>query len=210
MSQGTTTANAGIYAKGSSSSAYCLYVDTGKATSSGGWSTTCDESVKKDIKDVSTLDKLKSIRVKKFKYSQKAIEEKEWLKKQAIKLEENLKKGIVGEEEKMPEFKDDENSPDYIMAMAGEFNKAFGVDNGNEEEINYTNAIGVALRAIQELAAEVDDLKAKLKIQQDEKSDVEQKEPTNEKNSDVENGDVEPSSDELLKDEGNQQEEQKK
>ena len=159
-----------------------LFIDQGDITlssgtgyASGGWTTSCDESIKKDIKDVSTLNKLKSIRVKKFKYSQKALLEKEWRYEQALKIEENLKKGIKTEEEPMPEFKDDENAPDYIMAMAGEFNKAFGVDNGNEESINYTNAIGVALRAIQELAAEVDELKAKLKIQQDEKSDTEQK-----------------------------------
>jgi hypothetical protein len=156
-----------------SSTRWGLYV-TGNAYCTNGTWTSCDENVKRDIKDVSTLAKLKEIRVKKFKYSQKAIQEKEWLGKQALIEKENAKKGIKTEEEKMPEFKDDENAPDYIMAMAGEFNKVFGVDNGNEESINYTNAVGVALRAIQELAAEVDELKAKLKIQQDEKSDVEQ------------------------------------
>ena len=77
----------------------------------------------------------------------------------------------------MPEPpEDNENSPEFIMAMAGEFNKTFGVDNGNEESINYTNAIGVALRSIQELAeivdsqkAEIAELKALLKTEKNNK-----------------------------------------
>ena len=149
-----------------------IYGFSGRAHNAEGWSGTCDSKMKRDIKDVSTLDKLKTIEIKKYKYSQKALNEKAWKYEQTLKAEENLKKGIKTEEEPMPEFKDDENAPDYIMAMAGEFNKAFGVDNGNEESINYTNAIGVALRSIQELAeivdsqkAEIEELKAFLKNQ---------------------------------------------
>lgn len=123
-----------------------LYVE-GVISSAAGACTGCDESVKKKFKDVSTLNKLKNIRVKKFKYSQKAIKEKEWLKKHKA------------ENKVMPVFKDEADSPDYIMAMAGEFNKTFGVDNNNDESINYTNAIGVALRAIQELAEQLDGFK---------------------------------------------------
>lgn len=170
----TDNSHAGIYLESANSNYVSIYNKLGKCLSVSGWTTSCDESIKKDIKDISTLEKLKEIRVKKFKYSQKAIQEKDWLRNEKERITEESKKGGEVEIRKMPEFKDDENAPDYIMAMAGEFNKAFGVDNGNEEEINYTNAIGVALRAIQELAAEVDELKAKLKIQQNEKSDVEQ------------------------------------
>lgn len=191
----------GISVASDNAAYYSIYNSLGKCISVSGWSSSCDESIKKDIKDVSTLEKLKGIRVKKFKYSQKAIQEKLWQKDQTLKREGNLKKGIKTEEEKMPEFKDDENAPDYIMAMAGEFNKAFGVDNGNEESINYTNAIGVALRAIQELAeisdaqkAEIAELKALLK---------------NSKDNDSEKELIEPSFDELLKNGENQQKEQK-
>ena len=198
-----------------SSTRWGLYV-TGNAYCTNGTWTSCDENVKRDIKDVSTLAKVKEIRVKKFKYSQKAIQEKEWLGKRALIEKENAKKGIKTEEEKMPEFYDDENAPDYIMAMAGEFNKAFEVDNNNEESINYTNAIGVALRSIQELAeivdsqkAEIAELKALLKTQQDSKSELTDHFNELTKESTDEDELIEPSFDELLKDEENQQEEQK-
>lgn len=101
------------------------------------------------------------------------------------------------------------NHPLNIGCMAGEFNKAFGTNDGSEDCLSVTDTIGVCMRAIQELAAEVDDLKAKLKIQQDEKSEIIEhfneltKEPTGEDEL------VEPSFDELLKDEEIQQEEQK-
>lgn len=160
-----------------------------------GWSSSCDESAKKDIRDVTALEKLKEIRVKKYKYSKKALDEKAWRYKQALKAEENLKKGIKTEEEPMPEFEDDENAPDYIMAMAGEFNKAFGVDNGNEESINYTNAIGVALRSIQELAEIVDSQKAEIAELKDLLK--------NSKDNDSEKELIEPSFDELLEDNEN-------
>ena len=58
--------------------------------------------------------------------------------------------------------KDTENAL-KIGCMAGEFNKAFGTNNGSEDCLSVTDTIGVCMRAIQELAAEVDDLKALMK-----------------------------------------------
>jgi polyribonucleotide nucleotidyltransferase len=47
--------------------------------------------------------------------------------------------------------------------MAQDFNKAFGIGHNSPETYNLTDAIGVALRAIQELAEIVDDLKTENK-----------------------------------------------
>lgn len=138
-----------------------VYAKQGYATN--GWTTSCDESIKNYIRDTNTLEKLKGIRIKKFKYSKKAIDERMWNKEEDERIKEEFSKGNRPKRREMPEFKDDPNEPDFIMAMAGDFNKAFGVDNENTETINYTNAIGVALRSIQELAEQVDRLEREIK-----------------------------------------------
>ena len=50
----------------------------------------------------------------------------------------------------------------HIGPMAKDFNTIFKVNKESCEGINYTDSIGVALRAIQELAAKVDELEARL------------------------------------------------
>ncbi len=107
----------------------------------------CDPAIKTDLQDVDCLDILKTLTVKRFKYSQKKIDEKQWKK-------DNPDKSLS----EMPEFKDNEHEPWYIHTMAQEFNEAFDVDDGNPDEIKPINEIGVCLRAIQELAAQVDSL----------------------------------------------------
>lgn len=186
--------------KGTDSAASALYV-TGKAYCSAGVWSGCDENLKKDIKDVSTLDKLKSIRVKKFKYSEKKVFLKDWAKDKKNEIKYNVS---LLDRKTMPEPpEDNENSPEFIMAMAGEFNKAFGVDNGNEESINYTNAVGVALRSIQELAEIVDSQKAEI-------AELKALLKNSSKDNDSEKELIEPSFEELLKDDENQEEGQKK
>lgn len=202
---------------------------------------TSDESTKKDFQDVSTLDKLKALRVCAWRFDEEKLVEKEndWIDAENIKIEaenktidaenaeiekenelrksrkdggEDVELIPLKEHKKLREHRiadKNANHPLNIGCMAGEFNKAFGTNNGSEEALSITDTIGVCMRAIQELAAEVDDLKAKLKIQQDEKSEIIEhfddlvKEPTDEDEL------VEPSFDELLKTDENQQEEQK-
>ncbi|MBP5595352.1 MAG: hypothetical protein J6Y02_08215 [Pseudobutyrivibrio sp.] len=108
----------------------------------------CDPAIKTELQDVDCLDILKTLTVKRFKYSQKKIDEKQWKK-------DNPDKPLS----EMPEFKDNEHEPWYIHTMAQEFNEAFNVDDGNPDEIKPINEIGVCLRAIQELASQVDELK---------------------------------------------------
>jgi hypothetical protein len=182
-----------------------------------------DEKTKKDFQDVSTLDKLKKLRVCAWRFDEEKLVEKdnEFIDAENIKIEaenkaieaENIeidkqnlllmaKKSKSTEEEiklierkplkKLREHRTADknaNHPLNIGCMAGEFNKAFGTNNGSEDCLSVTDTIGVCMRAIQELAAEVDELKAKLKIQQDEKSDVEQEasyteKPNNSKDAD--------------------------
>lgn len=107
----------------------------------------CDQNIKVDLQDVDVLEKLKTINIKRFHYSQKKIDEKQW----------KIDNPTLPDSE-MPEFQDNEHEPWYIHAMAGEFNKTFDVDDGNPDTIKPINEIGVCLRAIQELAAKVDSL----------------------------------------------------
>jgi hypothetical protein len=121
------------------------------ATGTIALTSSCDPAIKTELQDVECLDILKTLTVKRFKYSQKKIDEKQWKK-------DNPDKPLS----EMPEFKDNEHEPWYIHTMAQEFNEAFDVDDGNPDEIKPINEIGVCLRAIQELAEKVDKLEQKL------------------------------------------------
>lgn len=126
------------------------------ATGTLALTSSCDQAIKTDLHDVDCLDILKTLTIKRFKYSQKKIDEKQWKK-------DNPDKPLS----EMPEFKDNEHEPWYIHTMAQEFNEAFNVDDGNPDEIKPINEIGVCLRAIQELAKQVDKLENRLKIIED-------------------------------------------
>jgi hypothetical protein len=177
---------------------------TGKVYVNGSVVHGSDENIKSEIKDVSTLEKLKKIRVKSWKYDEEKIAQKEY-KKELTKF----RNGEIDKEPVLKRTKSANDNPVHIGAMAAEFNNVFGTNNNSEDYISYTDEIGVCMRAIQELAAEVDELKAKLKIQQDEKSEIIEHFNDLVKDSDSEDELIEPSFDELLKDGENQQEEQK-
>lgn len=177
-----------------------------------------DEKTKKDFQDVSTLDKLKKLRVCAWRFDEEKLVEKDnaFIDEENIKIEAENKaideenKAIEAENKLRKKRKDGEkveliplkehiklrehriadknaNHPLNIGCMAGEFNKAFGTNDGSEDCLSVTDVVGVCMRAIQELAeisdaqkieidsqkAEIAELKAKLKIQQDSKSDVE-------------------------------------
>lgn len=98
---------------------------TGTVSASSGVLTGSAEESKTNIKNVSVLDRLKSLRVMQWNY------------------------------------KTDLDTL-HIGPMAKDFNATFKVNKESGENINYTDSIGVALRAIQELAAKVDELEARL------------------------------------------------
>lgn len=97
---------------------------SGTITSSRGTCQGSAEETKTNIKNVSVLNRLKSLRVMQWKY------------------------------------KTDLNTL-HIGPMAKDFNTLFKVNKESGEGINYTDSIGVALRAVQELQEELDDLKRK-------------------------------------------------
>lgn len=98
---------------------------SGLITSRNGMCSGSAEESKTNVKNVSVLDRLKSLRVMQWNY------------------------------------KTDLDTL-HIGPMAKDFNATFKVNKESGENINYTDSIGVALRAIQELAAKVDELEAKL------------------------------------------------
>lgn len=135
-----------------------------------GVTTTSDETEKKNIRNVSALNKLKQLPVKKYKYSTKSIDEHIWKSDfEYRKIHQGeIKAGTENEvitwdiNEKMPIFKEIKNTPDFISTMAADFNKAFNLGE-DTTAVNYTNMIGVCMRAIQELSQQVDDLKRQVR-----------------------------------------------
>jgi predicted phage tail protein len=116
-----------------------------------------DERLKSDIVPVSTLDKLKSLSVTEWHYDDDKIK---------IRAYDDEVEAAFREGKPMPirhlniseiDYKPKER---HIGPMAADFNRLFGVCDGNERGINLSDGIGVALRAIQELADELDELKA--------------------------------------------------
>ena len=126
-----------------------LYIGLGKATSSGGWSTTSDRNKKAKIKSVSVLNRLKNIEISSWKFNRDTFDDSE------VERKYSESKGIpyVGIKKKN---EGTTNEPLHIGVMAQDFNKTFGCNFGSDEEINYTNTIGVCMRAIQELSQQLD------------------------------------------------------
>lgn len=156
---------------GGSNTAEALLV-TGKVVVNGSVVHGSDENIKTEIKDVSTLEKLKKIRIKSWKYDEEKINQKEYTKEL-----EQYRKGNFEEKPVLRIVKSDylKEAPTHIGAMAGEFNEAFGTSNNSKDYISYTDEIGVALRAIQELAEQVDSLTAEIKALKGEETTKENK-----------------------------------
>lgn len=141
------------------STEYYGYNTTGRVYAAGGFFPTSDERCKSEIENISVLEPLKTLRVKKYRLDNVKIKhltrEKE--------IEGNLKSWnravfntALPEEPDLPDY----NPNLSIGVMAADFNAAFGIGRNDKETYNLTDAVGVALRAIQELAEIVDELKS--------------------------------------------------
>jgi len=120
-----------------------------------------DETIKSDIQEVNVLGKLKNtelVPVKKYRIDNKKFKDKEREKF----IQKSLKEGNkVDLKHPALEIETGETVEDYnpvfnIGAMAAQFNKAFGLNRESTEKVSLNDQIGVALRAIQELAEIVD------------------------------------------------------
>jgi hypothetical protein len=159
-SRGDTTGNAPIEVNMNASTNYAFWTDA-CIYAGGGFYPTSDENVKSDINDVSVLTPLRTLRVKKYRLDDKKI--KKLAREKAIEKALRENKPIPIEAETTQES----DLPDYnpnlsIGVMAADFNAAFGIGRGDKTTYNLTDAIGVALRAIQELAEIVDDQAAEI------------------------------------------------
>jgi len=147
----------------------------GKINASGNFTTYSDRSVKRDINDVNALRKLKSIKIASYKLDSAALERKRFEGEIANNLRD--KNAVIASFQPGEEYDvEDYRAPKYIGCFAGEFNRAFGVNGESEDTVCLGDQIGVALRAIQELAeiiddqaAEIAELRAALKLPEKQK-----------------------------------------
>ncbi len=120
-----------------------------------------DERMKSDIIQTETLERLKRLSVTEWRYDDEKIKRITFEKavNASLKVDNKilLNAGLFFEE--LPEYTP---SHRHIGPMAKDFNQLFGVSNGDEGGINLSDGIGVALRAIQELAEIFDDQKAEI------------------------------------------------
>ena len=170
--------NTPIYVALNSTTEYAMHTE-GRINAKGGYTSVSDERVKSDIADVSVLESLKTVRVKKYRLddakSRRVLRE--------ARIEASLRDTNGFELPKPGEF-DQPDLPEYnpnlsIGAMAADFNAAFGLNRGSASVVCLNDQIGVALRAIQELAEIVDDqaaeiaeLRAALKLPEKQKKQV--------------------------------------
>lgn len=128
----------------------------GKIDAVGGFSSVCDERMKKNIKDVAVLDKLKQIPVKAFELDESALH-RERMEQELISNLKESNKATFNSRPRDAFDIDDYDPTRHINTMAAEFNTAFGTNKKSTSRICLNDQIGVALRAIQELAEIVDD-----------------------------------------------------
>ena len=130
-----------------------------------------------DIDDVTVLYKLRRLPVKQFHLD----EEKIALKAREREFQRNVRERNAVICETQPPTKPDIEyyKQKRIGTMAADFNRIFGTNNGETETYDLTDSIGVALRAIQELAeivdeqaAEIAELRAALKLPEKQKKQV--------------------------------------
>ncbi len=126
----------------------------GKINGLGGFTSLSDENCKTDIQDVMVLEKLKTVSVKRYKLDEVKIKRK--LKEKEIERALKEENRIPIFEEPDQELIEDYNPDIRIGAMAASFNKAFSTNRESEDSVCINDQIGVALRAIQELAEIVD------------------------------------------------------
>jgi len=133
----------------------------GKINATGNFTTYSDRAVKRDINDINALSKLKSIKIASFKLDSAALERKRFEGEIVNNIRD--KNAVIASFQPSEEYDvEDYRAPKYIGCFAGEFNKAFGVNGESEDTVCLGDQIGVALRAIQELAEIVDDQAAEL------------------------------------------------
>jgi predicted phage tail protein len=130
----------------------------GKINGLGGFTSLSDENCKTDIQDVAVLEKLKTVAVKRYKLDEVKVKRKLKEKEieRALKEENRIPIFEEPDQELDQELIEDYNPDTRIGAMAASFNKAFGTNRGSEDSVCINDQIGVALRAIQELAEIVD------------------------------------------------------
>ncbi|HQB83124.1 MAG TPA: hypothetical protein PLR50_06500, partial [Candidatus Rifleibacterium sp.] len=153
--------NTPIYVALNSATEYAMHTE-GRINAKGGYTSVSDERVKSDITDVSVLGPLKTVRVKKYRLDD--AKSRRVLREARIKASLRDTNGF--ELPKPGEF-DQPDLPEYnpnlsIGAMAADFNAAFGLNRGSASVVCLNDQIGVALRAIQELAEIVDDQAAEI------------------------------------------------
>ena len=164
-----------------------------------------DENIKSNFKTVDTLEKLRSIPILEWEYDDERARRTEYERLVEQKLKESntiiLNDSIAessGEDCFMPKER-------HIGHMAGAFNAAFGVNGENKESYLIGDAIGVALRAIQELAeivdeqkAEIAELRAALKLPENQKEQTDAAELTAEEIEKAADGHVKAAYDSIM------------
>lgn len=130
----------------------------GKVNAGGGYTNTSDARLKKNISDVTVLDKLRRVPVKQYNLDEEKIARQKYERE----IEKNilLRGAVVSDHALSPGPIKYHPETSYIGAMAAEFNAAFGVNDASIDTVCINDQIGVALRAIQELAEIVDELKS--------------------------------------------------
>ncbi|MBF0406481.1 MAG: tail fiber domain-containing protein [Candidatus Riflebacteria bacterium] len=144
---GSSTDRAHINIVAESTSRESIYTN-GKIT--GYITNLSDEKIKSDFQSVTVLEKLMTLEVQSWEYDDQKISDKEYEKLVKRCLREKNMFPLPGERNKL---KYNEETPHrHIGPTAKQFNELFEVFGGNEESISLGDQIGVALKAIQELA----------------------------------------------------------
>lgn len=126
----------------------------------GGFYPASDENIKSDINDVSVLDPLRALRVKKYRLDE--VKMRRLAREKEIERSLRDRNAVVTTIDIEEPDQPDDDPLLSIGIMAAEFNAIFGIGRGARETYSLGDAIGVALRAIQELAEIVDDQAAEI------------------------------------------------
>ncbi len=158
-------------------------------TKAGVWTDASSKLLKENFEDISVLDKLKTLEIKKYNYISEAPRNETELRKQLInskkrkkynkKNHESIKVGTVDEEHLKEKLTKKELAeidqkvledlpkeqlrevPKHFTPMAEDINRIFGL--GDDKGISPSDIAGIALQAIKELTLKVEELEAKVK-----------------------------------------------
>ncbi|NCB40805.1 MAG: hypothetical protein EOM80_18765, partial [Erysipelotrichia bacterium] len=109
----------------------------GKVDAAGGFTALSDERLKRDIVEISVLDRLTKIRVMQYRHDDNKIKQRlHDINKSSKTCHDHFL--TINAESTMAE-----DSQIRIGAMAAEFNAAFGVNNNSEESVCLNDQIGV-------------------------------------------------------------------